>query len=200
MLKIPITQERWNMAQIGEKKFHEVEPLNVSYEHYKNTFNKYFKYLEINKDLNNKSIIEIGPARFAGLLYCENYNTSYIVEPTTYDGVEKYYLDKNLKIINELYEDCNSPFVDEIWFLNLMQHVKDPDKLIEKAKKYSKIIRFFEPIDLGTDNEHPFSFSESDYRHYFGDAVKVYNSIGEENFHTAKCVYGIYKTDNYEKP
>jgi len=92
-----------------------------------------------------------------------------------------------------MYEECESPKVDEIWLLNLMQHVKDPDLLIEKAKKNSRVIRFFEPINLPTDNQHPFSFSENDYKEYFGDCVKIYNSIGEKNFHTATCAYGVYE-------
>ena len=68
----------------------------------------------------------------------------------------------------------------------------NPDELIEKAKKYAKVIRFFEPIDLPTNLEHPFTFSADDYRKYFGDSVKIYSSIGEPNFHGATCVYGVY--------
>ena len=74
----------------------------------------------------------------------------------------------------------------------VMQHVKNPDVLIEKAKKYAKVIRFFEPIDCPTNLEHPFTFSADDYRKYFGDSVKIYSSIGEPNFHGATCVYGVY--------
>lgn len=195
MTKKAITQERWDKAQIGEKKFHEQESLEKSYEHYKNTFNYYFKYLDINnEDLKGKKILEIGPARCAGLLYCENFGTSYIVEPTVYEGVQEYYDKKGIGIIRELFEDAELPEVDEVWMFNLMQHVKDPDVLIEKAKRVSKVIRFFEPIDLPTNNEHPFTFSEADYKGYFGDCVKIYESIGEPGFHGAKCVYGIYNS------
>jgi len=193
MLKKSITQERWEDAQIGEKIFHDVEPLESSYENYEIAYNYYFKYLDINSDLQGKTIIEIGPAKFAGLLYCENYGKSYIIEPTEYDGLTSYYEGKDLEFIRELYEDYNSPKVDEVWIMNLMQHVKDPDALINKAKEHAKIIRFFEPIDLPTNREHPFSFSESDFRYYFGDSVKIYTTIGEKPFHTAKCVYGVYE-------
>lgn len=192
-MKNSITKERWIQAQDGEIKHHIHEPLEISYQHYGKAYDNYFKYLNIDKNLNNKSIMEIGPARFAALLYCQNFKQSYIVEPSIYEGIEPYYEGKNIKFIREMYEECKSPKVDEIWLLNLMQHVKDPDALIEKAKKHSKIIRFFEPINLPTDNEHPFSFSENDYRQYFGDCVKIYNSIGEPNFHSATCAYGVYE-------
>ena len=193
MLKQEISQERWEQAQIGEKQFHDVEPLESSYLNYQKSYDYYFKYLGIDKNLLGKSIMEIGPAKFAGLLYCNNYSKSYIIEPTLYDGLDYYYEGKNIEFIRDLYEDCESPAVDEVWIMNLMQHVKNPDALIEKAKKFSKVIRFFEPINLPTNIEHPFSFSEDDYRHYFGDSVTVYNSIGEAGFHEATCVYGVYK-------
>lgn len=195
MTKKAITPERWEDAQIGEKVFHDAEPLDSSYNNYKNSYNYYFKYLNITPDLESKTIIEIGPAKFAGLLYCSNYGKSYIVEPTKYDGLDQYYKDTNLEFIRELYEDCESPKVDEIWIMNLMQHVKDPDALISKAKKSAKIIRFFEPIDLPTNREHPFTFSEADFKGYFGDCVKTYTSIGEPGFHSAKCVYGVYNCE-----
>jgi len=195
MLKEAISIERWEQAQIGEKIFHNMLSNEESYLIYKNSYEKYFKYLNIDLDLNGRSIIEIGPAKFAGILSCKNYKKSYIVEPTIYDDISNYYDGKNLDFIRELYEDCNSPKVDEIWILNLMQHVKDPDSLIEKAKKNSKIIRFFEPINLPTNLEHPFTFSIDDYKKYFGDSVNIYKSIGESNFHEADCVYGIYKCE-----
>jgi hypothetical protein len=194
MLKQEISQERWQEAQNGEILHHINEPLDSSYAHYGDIYEKYFNYLDINKDLNNKSIMEIGPARFAGLLYCNNYEKSYVVEPLTFEGVKPYYEGKNIEFINEIYEDCDSPIVDEIWFLNVLQHVKNPDQLIEKAKKHSKVIKFFEPIDTEINNEHPFSFSENDYKYYFGDSVKRY--IPQDNtFHNASCVYGVYKCE-----
>lgn len=192
MLKQSISQERWEQAQEGEKLHHNNQDLNYLYNHYGAAYEYYFKYLNIDKDLNGKSIIEIGPAKFASLLYCTNYEKSYIVEPSIYDDVKGYYENKNLVFIHDLYESCDSPTVDEIWLFNLMQHVKNPDALIEKAKAHSKIIRFFEPIDLPTNLEHPFSFSEDDYKQYFGDCVKIYTSIGERPFHEAKCAYGVY--------
>jgi 2-polyprenyl-3-methyl-5-hydroxy-6-metoxy-1,4-benzoquinol methylase len=116
------------------------------------------------------------------------------VEPLTFEGVKPYYDGKNIEFINEIYEDCDSPTVDEIWFLNVLQHVKNPDHLIEKAKKHSKVIKFFEPINTEINNEHPFSFSEEDYKYYFGDSVKLYTP-NDVNFHNAFCVYGIYKCE-----
>jgi hypothetical protein len=195
-MKIPIDDNRWESAQIGEKIYHIQDSVEKSYESYKNSYPYYFKYLNIDTNLSGKSVVEIGPARIAGLLFCTNYSKSYIIEPTPYEGIDYLYENKNIEIIKEKAESCNFPYVDEVWIFNLMQHVQDPDKLIEICKKHSKIIKFFEPIDLPTNNEHPYSFSLEDYKNYFGDCVKVYSFNGEIGFHQAKCAYGVYKTTN----
>lgn len=192
-MKQSISKERWEQAQKGEKAFHEMEPVEMSLIHYETAYKHYFNYLAINQDLKGKSVIEIGPGRIAGLLFCENPGKGYILEPTIYSGIDHLYANKNLEIVRELAEDWDFPKVDEVWLLNLMQHVKDPDLLIKKCKTAAQTIRFFEPVDLPTDNEHPFSFSIDDFRAYFGDCVKEYAANqGIKGFHGAKCAYGVW--------
>lgn len=193
-MKNPITKERWVSAQQGEKEFHIKESVEHSYESYKNAYGYYFKYLDINPNLEGKSIIEIGPGRIASLLFCENYSKSYIIEPTEYDGIDHLYEGLDLSIIQKTAEEWDFEKVDEVWLFNLLQHVQDPDLLIKKCKESAKVIRYFEPLDLPTDNEHPFTFNLEDFKGYFGDSVKIYESIGEPGFHGARCVYGVYNT------
>lgn len=192
-MKTPISKNRWEEAQIGEKIYHIAESIEKSYNHYRDTYGHYFKYLGIEKDLAGKSIVEIGPGRIAGLLFCHNYSKSYIIEPTEYEDIDHLYQSKDLEIIKETTEECEFPKVDEVWIFNLMQHVQDPDLLIKKCKENSKIIRFFEPTDLPINNEHPFSFSKQDFEDYFGNCVFDYEPSGIPGFHGAKCVYGVYK-------
>lgn len=193
-MKNPITIDRWLQAQSGEKEHHEVDPVEVSYEHYRRAYDYYFKYLDIDKDLKGKSVIEIGPGRIAALLFCENYSDGCIIEPTHYEGISHLYDRKNLRVVQNLVESCVLHEVDEVWIFNVLQHVQDPDKLIAKCKSAAKVIRFFEPVDLPTNNEHPFSFSMDDFRGYFGDCVKEYEAgQGIEGFHGARCAYGVWK-------
>jgi hypothetical protein len=191
-MKTPIDKQRWILAQNEEKLHHTHESDDEAYKKWNDIYSFYFRYLNIDTDLNNKSIIEIGPARIAALLYCNNFSNSYIVEPTTYENSEILYQDKQINFIRETYEDCDSPKVDEIWLFNVLQHIIDPDKFIEKAKKNCNIIKFFEPINTPIEVHHPHSFTENDYKNYFGDSVKLYKG-GTEIYHTADCVYGIYK-------
>jgi len=194
MSKEAISRKRWEEAQIGEKIFHVQESLEDSYSHYENTYQNYFDYLDIKKDLKGKSVIEIGPGRISGLLFCQNYSKSYIIEPTEYEGINHLYEDLNLEIIKKTVEEIELPKVDEIWIFNVMQHVQDPDFLIEKCKKSSSVIKFFEPIDLPINNEHPFSFSKEDFIEYFGECVLDYTPSGILGFHGSRCVYGTYSS------
>lgn len=197
-MKEPITKQRWEEAQVGEKIYHIAEPVEMSYEAYKKAYGHYFKWLDINPDLGGKSVIEIGPGRIAGLLFCNNYAKSYVLEPTEYEGIDHLYSGLHkLEVIKKTAEEWDFPQVDEVWLFNLLQHVQDPDLLIEKCKKAAKVIRFFEPVDLPTNLEHPFTFSVDDFKGYFGDCVKEYAANqGIEGFHGAKCAYGVYLTGN----
>jgi len=191
MVKNSINKERWDSAQQEEKLHHTHDSTDIALDRWKDIYDFYFRYLDIELDLKNKTILEIGPARIAALLYCNNYGPSYIVEPTIYEDSEELYGDKKITFIREIYEDCESPKVDEIWLFNVLQHIIDPDLFVEKCKKNAKIIRFFEPINTPIEVHHPHSFSFDDYKKYFGDSVKLYNG-STEKFHTADCVYGTY--------
>lgn len=191
MLKEKISLDRWNSAQVGEREHHIHESVADSYNNYKSAYKYYFKYLGIETDQRGKSILEIGPARIAASLFIENYSKVFLVEPCEYHETSHLYSEKDIFFIRRPYETCEHESVDEIWMLNLLQHVIDPVGLIEKAKKRSKVIRFFEPIDTQINNEHPHSFSEDDFKKSFGDCVKIYNYIGEP-FHTARCAYGVF--------
>ena len=192
MVKKSIGKDRWVIAQEEEKLHHIHESIEDSLNKWKEIYDFYFRYLKINLDLNNKTILEIGPARVSALLYCNNYGPSFIVEPTKYDDTEHLYINKDITFIRDLYEDCESPIVDEIWLFNVLQHIQDPDLFIDKCKKSAKTIKFFEPINTPIETHHPHSFTFDDYVKYFGNSVKLYKG-STEKFHTADCVYGIYE-------
>jgi hypothetical protein len=192
MVKKSIDKIRWQEAQKEEILHHTHENTQDALLKWKNIYEFYFRYLDIETDLKNKKILEIGPARISALLYCDNYDYSYIVEPTTYDDTDVLYKDKKITFIKEIYEECESPIVDEIWLFNVLQHILDPDLFINKCKKNAKIIRFFEPINTPIEVHHPHSFTYDDYKKYFGESVKYYKG-STEIYHTADCVYGIYK-------
>lgn len=194
MIKNRITQERWERAQKEEMRHHIDKTILESFNFYNKLYGQYFEYLNIEKNLNGKKILEIGPARISSLLFCENYGDSYIVEPSIFLDTDDLYRNLPITFIRDSYEECDSPIVDEIWLLNVLQHVLDPDLIVEKAKKFSNIIRFFEPINTPVEEHHPHSFTLDDYISYFGDSVKLYHG-NNYSFHIAECAYGVFKND-----
>lgn len=195
-MKEPISQERWELAQSKEIPHHVSDSLEYSIENYRRGYEICFDFLNIDTDLKRKSVCEIGPARIPALYSCTNYAKSYIIEPLVFQETIDMMKNKNVELIHDKAETCDFPDVDEVWLINLLQHVQDPDLLVEKMKTKCKIIRFFEPICDWTNDEHPHAFSFEDYVKYFGDCTKKYVGGSIPNFHTADCAYGIYYCQN----
>lgn len=188
-----IINKVWENAQKMERRSHTL-PFKKGYEMYKNSYRQYFEFLKIDIDLKRKSIIEIGPADYPALEYCENYSQSFVIEPMPSSHLANLIEDKPIKLITEKAEGFKFPECDEVWFMNVLQHVQDPVKIINNAKKSAKLIRFFEPINYSTDKMHLHEFNLAWFKSHFGDCVKHYPKNNKAvNFHTWECAYGIYK-------
>lgn len=177
----------WNEAQIAERSKH-----NMSYDeglkHYRKTYRQgYFKYLNINPILNGKKVAEIGPADFPALAYCEGTENSLIVEPMPSDILESF----KIPIVCYPAEDMDFSDFDEVWIFNVLQHVIDPGKIVDNAKK-AKCVRFFEPINFGTDECHLHNLTMEMFVEWFGEAKYYPKNDKAEAFHTWECAYGNF--------
>lgn len=183
-----VSKETWQAAQIEERKFH-TEGFHEGREHYGLSYDQYFKYLGIDKDLQGKNIVEIGPADFPALAYCKNLGEkSLVIEPMPSENLKL----SGLNIITDLAEDAIYE-ADEVWLMNVLQHVIDPNLIVERAKKQSKVIRYFEPINYGIDVCHPWNLIKEMFEDWFGE-VNYYPANPEAfRFHTWECVYGVWR-------
>lgn len=184
-----VTKETWEKAQAAERRFHS-EDFDTGYDHYATSYVQYFKHLGINPELLGKNIVEIGPADFPALAYTTNRgDKSLIIEPMPSEHLNRF----NIPMLAVCAEDAEYE-ADEVWLFNVLQHVIDPYQIVERAKKQSKVIRFFEPIDYGCDECHPWNLTEAMFREWFGDVVQIWES-GQDvvNFHTWKCAYGVWR-------
>lgn len=191
-----ITEERWNEAQQAERVCHDNFLNKAGVEgvrsHYERTYGKYFKYLGIEKNQQNKTIIEIGCADFPALEHCENVK-GILIEPLPSELLTSLVMFRpDLYLIQAKVEETNLPEADEVWLLNVMQHVLDPDLFIQKCKESAKVIRFFEPIDWPIEIYHPHTFDLDWYKSHFGESVNLYTGEDRE-FHSANCAYGVWK-------
>ena len=181
-----ITEQRWKEAQIAERICHKFDRKHGE-NHYKNTYLNYFQYLDI-KD-SNAFIIEIGCADFPALQWVK-FGKGTFIEPMPSIILKDIAKELGCDIIAEPVEQIDIPKCDEIWLLNVMQHVIDPDLFISKCKESAKLIRYFEPIDWPIEIYHPHTFTFDWYKSHFSDA-KLYKG-DKPNFHEAKCAYGIW--------
>lgn len=190
-----VVKETWERAQIKEQKLNTPIDFEIGDNHFKKVYGYYFDFLELDFDLQGRSIIEIGPANFPALRYCNNIGASYIIEPTVTQHLKDCVEGRKISIIGLPAEEVNFPMVDEIWLFNILQHTINPDLIIEKCKKSAKAIRFFEPIEAGIDECHLHEFTLGYFRSHFGDWVYHYPAQRKnENFHQNQCAYGVYYT------
>jgi len=186
-----ITFERWQSAQVGERNWHTKKGFMIDYGQ---SYENYFKYLGINPDLKGKRIIEIGCADNPALKYCYNYGDCTIIEPMFSPRLDLFILQTGINLIKEPAEYVEVEG-DEAWLFNVLQHVISPDKIIENMKRSVSIIRFFEPIEMGTCQKHPHAFTLNDFKYWFGDCVQYYPPNPEcKTFHTHQCAYGNFHT------
>lgn len=190
-----INKDAWERAQIKEEKLNGTLSFEDGDNHFRKVYGYYFQFVDADFDLKEKSIIEIGPANFPALRFCNNISQSFIIEPTVTEHLKQCVENINVEIIGKPAEDVDFPEVDEVWFFNILQHTLDPALIIEKAKKAAKVIRFFEPIEAGIDECHLHEFTMDYFRGHFGDCVKYYAAhTVNDTFHQHQCAYGVYNT------
>lgn len=188
-----ISQERWEQAQSKEINHYDYDNednyKNSSYIILRDHFN-----IDPENDLTNKKILESGGGCNPSIYFCKGLKKAVNVEPL-YDkfpeSVKSKLNNANVECISVAFEDYKgrSKF-DEVWFFNVLQHVKDPYLQIQNAKRIANIIRVFEPIDTAINDEHPHSFDMQFFIDQFPNAeVKMYRGGSVGGFHGANCAY-----------
>lgn len=185
--------EKWNAAQVSEFKYNTPESYEHGLEHFRRGYAFYRAFLDIDYKLNGKRIIEIGCANYSAITYCINEGQSMVIEPLVSEHLRRNTSGRNIMLNGASAENITFPEVDEVWLFNVLQHVINPDTIIEKAKAAAKVIRFFEPIEAGTDTMHLHNFDLEYFKRHFGECVKYYPSFREiEGFHSHQCAYGVW--------
>ncbi len=188
-----ITRERWQQAQIAERAAH-VHTFEEGRSWYEKIYPRYFSYLGINPDLRLEWIIEIDCADFPALGHCKNLFNCIIIEPMPSEYLDKMIEGKNIALIKAPCEDVVLPKVNEVWLLNVLQHVIDPDKIINQCKEAADVIRFFEPINYPTNEPHPHLFTLDYFKSHFGECVNHYPpNPNEPEFHQWENAYGVWR-------
>lgn len=161
----------------------------------------YLKKMGLQKNLQGKSITDIGGGVISMLLKCTNYNVSDVIDPifsTCPQWVlDRYYANGIIAVAKKAEDIKRHRVVDEVWIYNCLQHTEKPEQVIKNAKKFAKIIRIFEWINIPISEGHIHELTEDRLNQWLGGEGKA-ETINESGA-IGDCYYGIFKGDRYEK-
>jgi hypothetical protein len=167
------------------------------------------KYSPFSFSVNGKKILDIGGGPVSLLLKCHDHGGSKVVDPIKYPKwtIDRY-ASNNIEYDQKPGEDVDEEGYDEVWIYNCLQHVIDPEKIINNAKKAAPVIRIFEWIDIPAHEGHPHELKEDklnkwlggkgsvgiikydEYSSVFGSTLPV---IRERTGGGGACYYGVFK-------
>jgi hypothetical protein len=175
----------------------------------------------INFDLQGKSVLDIGGGAYSLLLKCVNFKTenegglpmgTSVIDPIDHpEWVKMRYESAGIFFKRMAGEDLrattskidgdglkeNIPFdeddkFDEIWIYNVLQHTKDPEKIIANARKIGKLIRIFEWVETPVNVGHLHTLKEDKLNEWLGGEGKV--EYIDKSGCKGLCYYGIFPT------
>ena len=178
----------WENAQKAERLKHNLSN-KEAIKHYILSYAQYFKWLGIHPFLGGKVIGEVGPADVPALAFCIETDNSFVVEPMPSDILQTF----GLFVIKHPAEQVDFTMCDEVWLFNVLQHVEDLEGVVSSVKK-AKAVRWFEPVNQGTDECHLHNLTHEMFKDWFG-VSNVYKANPDAvNFHTAECSYGYFQS------
>ena len=140
-------------------------------------------------DKTGLAILDIGGGPVSMLLKTKA-NLRVAIDPCDYpEWVKQRYEECGIKYSREKGEDIPQDFdkkFDEVWIYNCLQHVDNPQKIIDNAKRVGKLIRMFEWIGHETNAMHPHKLMWPQLDEWLGGKGKV------ENINELGCVGEAY--------
>ncbi len=107
-------------------------------------------------DLQGKSVLDVGGGPASLLLKTGNAGRRKVIDPLDVpDWVVARYKDASIELEKKAAEDMDEQGWDEVWIYNVLQHVRDPSKIIEKLQRAGKVVRVFEFLERPADEGHP---------------------------------------------
>lgn len=146
-------------------------------------------------------ILDIGGGPVSMLLKCTKDVQGTVVDPCEYPNwIAGRYHEAGIEYYREKAEDLTFKEFDEVWIYNVLQHVVDPEKIINLAKAGAKTIRIFEWVDHGTNEMHPHNLTTENLKKWLATTPEIATDktsfYGEEDINengcVGKCFYGVF--------
>lgn len=143
-------------------------------------------------NLENKNVLDIGGGPVSLLLKCENRGRCLVADPCDYPyWVRSRYADVGIdyrRVPGEKLLEFGD--WDEVWIYNVLQHVEDPELIIQNARNASSTIRIFEWIDLPPHEGHSQELKEEELNKWL-DGEGTVEWLNENSCY-GKAYYGVF--------
>lgn len=129
-------------------------------------------------ELGDKAVLDIGGGPVSMLLKASKNSRRTVADPCDYPAwVGERYKAQGIDYerikgedIDTITKDVN---YDEVWLYNCLQHVDDPQKIIDNALaalKSGGVFRIFEWINMPTNTAHPHSLTKEQLDEWIGQS------------------------------
>lgn len=114
-------------------------------------------------DLDGRSIVDLGGGPVSMLLKTVSGSRLTVVDPATYPSwVRQRYTAHHVKYVKRAAETFTTDEVfDECWIYNVLQHVTDPGRVLDVARRCARLVRVFEWTGIPADDLHPHTLQAS---------------------------------------
>lgn len=149
-----------------------------------------------NFDLGGRSVMDIGGGPVSLLFKAVNRGGCAVVDPGVFpDWVRQRYAECGIMFWNGKGEEIDVEGVahfDEVWIYNTLQHVDDPARVIENARRISDTIRIFEWLDLEPYPGHPNELRQEQLDEWLGSPGFTANV--NQSGAVGRAYYGVFAT------
>lgn len=146
-------------------------PANVVHEQAKQR--RYAEELRIPiHDLGGRSVVDIGGGPCSLLLQCRNVGRGVVVDPMPLSEAEAdRYRKAGVTYLQVRAEDFapSGESYDEVWMMNVLQHVGDPAVVLRKVGQMAQLVRIFEWLDQDAREGHCATLPEEAFRAALAD-------------------------------
>jgi hypothetical protein len=157
----------------------------------------YAKFMGIEFDsmfrinMHGKSVVDIGGGPCSLLLKTTNLSCGSVVDPLRFpEWVYQRYTIAGINFSLIKGEEADFAKHDECWIYNCLQHVDDPRRVIENAKKIAPVLRIFEWINFPAYDGHPHALTQTLLEDFIGQKG---NSVRLTGPHcVGDCFYGVF--------
>lgn len=159
-------------------------------------------------DMQGKSVLDVGGGPLSMTLRCTRAGRLTVVDPCRWPpSAMRRYRNYGIEFIQAAGEEIDqvlSPVVhyDEVWIYNVLQHVRDPEAILQAVRPFGDLLRIFEWVWIPADDCHPHVLTPEGLKKWlaWADPVITREQRLQEFGANATAFCGIFKMQTKNLP